>query len=153
MKTLRLSAALTIALTTLTMGSMASAQDNLRGAPYNGYTGVTFDTTKDPYDYLVDSGLAQDDPAGKKFKTLQAAYAAAPAGMPGKPTVIGVKPDVYLLHVGESAPYSMQMTKNYISIVGLTDDRRKVVFADNRCKDEGATNDGFIFVINADGFS
>jgi len=135
-------------------GPLAHAQDNLRdGAPFNGYTGVKFDTTNYAYDYLVDSSLSQDDPANKKFRTLQAAYAAAPAGTPEKPTVIGVKPDVYLLHVGESAPYSMQMTKNYITILGLTDDRRKVVFADNRCKDEGATNDGFIFVINADGFT
>jgi hypothetical protein len=135
-------------------GPLAHAQDNLRdGAPFNGYTGVKFDTTNYSYDYLVDSSLPQDDPANKKFKTLQAAYAAAPAGKPGKPTVIGVKPDVYLLHVGESAPYSMQMTKSYITILGLTDDRRKVVFADNRCKDEGAANDGFIFVINANGFT
>ncbi|MGA1984369.1 MAG: hypothetical protein ABSG84_18115 [Acidobacteriaceae bacterium] len=141
-------------ITATTFGPLAHAQDNLRdGAPFNGYTGVKFDTTNYAYDYLVDSSLSQDDPANKRFKTLQAAYAAAPAGTPEKPTVIGVKPDVYLLHVGESAPYSMQMTKNYITILGLTDDRRKVVFADNRCKDEGATNDGFIFVINADGFT
>ncbi len=141
-------------VTATTFAPLAHAQDNLRdGAPFNGYTGVKFDTTNYAYDYLVDSSLSQDDPANRKFKTLQAAYAAAPAGTPAKPTVIGVKPDVYLLHVGESAPYSMQMTKNYITILGLTDDRRKVVFADNRCKDEGATNDGFIFVINADGFT
>src|SRR5580698_6150158 len=143
-----------ILVTATTFGPVAHAQDNLRdGAPFNGYTGVKFDTTNYAYDYLVDSSLSQDDPANKKFKTLQAAYAAAPAGTPNHPTVIGVKPDVYLLHVGESAPYSIQMTKNYITILGLTDDRRKVVFADNRCKDEGATNDGFIFVINADGFT
>jgi Pectinesterase len=141
-------------VTATSFAPLAHAQDNLRdGAPFNGYTGVKFDTTNYAYDYLVDSTLSQDDPAAKKFKTLQAAYAAAPAGTPGKPTVIGVKPDVYLLHVGESAPYSMQITKNNITILGLTDDRRKVVFADNRCKDEGATNDGFIFIINADGFT
>src|ERR1700760_815573 len=81
-------------------GPLARSQDNLRdGAPFNGYTGVKFDTTNYAYDYLVDSSLPQDDPANKKFKTLQAAYAAAPAGTPEKPTVIGVKPDVYLLHV------------------------------------------------------
>src|SRR5580700_7354194 len=95
-------------LTATTLAPLAHSQDNLRdGAPFNGYTGVKFDTTNYAYDYLVDSSLSQDDPAGKKFKTLQAAYAAAPAGTPAKPTVIGVKPDVYLLHVGESAPYSM----------------------------------------------
>ncbi len=67
MKTLQLprlvSAVFTIALATLTLTSVgvAHAQDNLRGAPYNGYTGVTFDTTKYAYDYLVDGSLAQDD--------------------------------------------------------------------------------------------
>jgi hypothetical protein len=132
----------------------ALAQDNLRdAAPFNGYTGVTFDTTAYSYDYLVDSSLFQDDPANKKFKTLQAAYAAAPAGTPGKPTVIAIKPDVYLMHVDESAPYSLQVTKNYITILGLTDDRRKVVLADNRGNKEGATNNGYIFDINATGFT
>ena len=58
-------------------GTTARAQDNMRGAPYNGYTGQPFDTTHNAYDYLVDSSLQQDDPAQKKFKTVQAAYAAA----------------------------------------------------------------------------
>ena len=79
---------------------------------------MKFDTTNYAYDYLVDSSLAQDDPASKKFKTLQAAYAAAPAGTPEKPTVIGIKPDVYLMHVDENAPYSLQITKNYITHAG-----------------------------------
>jgi hypothetical protein len=153
MKTLRLSAALTIALTTLTMGQVAGAQDNLRLAPYNGYTGVKFDTTGWAYDYLVDSSLSQDDPANKKFKTLQAAYAAAPAGTAAKPTVIGIKPDVYIMHVDESAPSSLEITKNYITLLGLTDDRRKVVIADNRGNKEGATNNGYVLDVNATGFS
>ena len=132
----------------------AFAQDNLRdAAPFNGYTGVTFDTRGYSYDYLVDSSLAQDDPAGKKFRTLEAAYATAPAGTPDKPTVIGIKPDVYFMHVSESAPYSLQVTKNYITILGLTDDRRKVVLADNRGNKEGATNNGYIFDVNATGFT
>ncbi len=134
--------------------SPASAQDNLRdGAPFNGYTGVNFDTTHYAYDYLVDSSLSQDDPAGRKFKTLQAAYAAAPAGTPDRPTVIGIKPDVYLMHVGESAPYSLQIAKDYITILGLTDDRRKVVLADNRGAKEGAANDGYILDVDATGFT
>lgn len=143
-----------VSITAAAFAPLVHAQDNLRdGAPFHGYTGVTFDTTHYAYDYLVDSSLSQDDPAARKFRTLQAAYDAAPAGTPDHPTVIGVRPDVYLMHVGPDAPYSMRITKNYITIVGLTDDRRKVVFADNRCKDEGANNDGFIFVVNADGFS
>ncbi len=147
-------AVLTTAVMSFAAGRLAFAQDNLRdGAPFNGYTGMTFDTTNYRYDYLVDSSLPQDDPAAKKFRTLEAAYAAAPAGTPGHPTVIGVKPDVYLMHVGPDAPYSLQVTKNDITIVGLTDDRRKVVFADNRGNKEGANNNGYIFDISANGFS
>jgi hypothetical protein len=146
--------AVVLLLAAAVVGPLARAQDNLRdAAPFNGYTGVKFDTTGYSYDYLVDSSLSQDDPANRKFKTLQAAYAAAPAGTPDKPTVIGIKPDVYLMHVDESAPYSLQVTKNYITILGLTDDRRKVVLADNRGNKEGATNNGYIFDINATGFT
>ncbi len=70
---------------TFAAGPAVRAQDNMRDAPFNGYTGVPFDTRAYAYDYLVDSSLSQDDPAQKKFKTLQAAYAAAPAGTPGPP--------------------------------------------------------------------
>jgi len=136
------------------LGPLARAQDNLRdSAPFNGYTGVPFDTTAYPYDYLVDSSLAQDDPANHRFKTVQAAYAAAPAGTANKQTVIGIKPDVYLLNATESAPASLTITKNYITLLGLTDDRRKVVLADNRGNKEGATNNGFVIIVNATGFT
>lgn len=141
-------------LSAMVVGPVGHAQDNLRdGAPFNGYTGVPFDTTGYSYDYLVDNSLPQDDPANHKFRTVQAAYEAAPAGTPDKPTVIGIKPDVYLMHVGPDAPYSLQVTKNYVTFLGLTDDRRKVVLADNRGNKEGANNNGFIFDINATGFT
>jgi hypothetical protein len=133
-------------------GTAAPAQDNMRGAPYNGYTGQSFDTTHSAYDYLVDSSLRQDDPAQKKFKTLQAAYAAAPAGTADHPTVIGIKPDVYFLRGGDTEA-SMTITKSYITFLGLTDDRRKVVLADNRGNKEGASNNGYILMVNATGFS
>lgn len=150
----RLSIAAGILIVLINFASLAVGQDNLRdGAPFNGYTGVPFDTTGYAYDFLVDSRLAVDDPAHRQFRTLQAAYAAAPAGTPERPTVIGIRPDVYLMHVDESAPYSLQITKNYITILGLTDDRRKVVLADNRGNKEGATNNGYIFDINATGFT
>jgi pectin methylesterase-like acyl-CoA thioesterase len=133
-------------------GTAALAQDNMRGAPYHGYTGEPFDTTHYACDYLVDSSLQQDDPAQKKFKTLQAAYAAAPAGTPDHPTVIGFKPDVYFLRGGDTNA-SMTITKNYITLLGLTDDRRKVVLADNRGNKEGASNNGYILMVNATGFT
>jgi len=84
---------------------------------------------------------------------LQAAYAAAPAGTPEKQTVIGIKPDVYLLGASPSAPASLTITKNYLTLLGLTDDRRKVVIADNRGNQEGATNNGFVLIVNATGFT
>lgn len=133
-------------------GAAAHAQDNMRGAPYNGYTGQPFDTTHSAYDYLVDSGLQQDDPAQRKFKTLQAAYAAAPPGTADHPTVIGIKPDVYFLRGGDTEA-SMTITKSYITFLGLTDDRRKVVLADNRGNKEGASNNGYILMVNATGFT
>ncbi len=128
------------------------AQDNMRGAPYHGYTGEPFDTTHYAYDYLVDSSLQLDDPAQKRFKTLQAAYAAAPAGTADHPTIIGIKPDVYFLRGGDTEA-SMTITKNYITLLGLTDDRRKVVLADNRGNKEGASNNGYILMVNATGFT
>ena len=136
----------------LAASSDARAQDNMRLAPYNGYTGVPFDTTAYTYDYLVDSSLPQDEPDQRKFKTLQAAYAAAPAGTPDHPTVIGIKPDVYFLRGGDTEA-GMTITKNYITLLGLTDDRRKVVLADNRGNKEGASNNGFILTVNATGFT
>ena len=143
---------LAVFLLGIAAGTSARAQDNMRGAPYNGYTGQPFDTTHFAYDYLVDSSLQQDDPAQKKFKTLQAAYAAAPAGTPDHPTVIGIKPDVYFLRGGDTEA-SMTISKNYITLLGLTDDRRKVVLADNRGNKEGASNNGYILMVNATGFT
>ena len=136
----------------LAFGCFARAQDNMSGVPFNGYTGVRFDTTKESYDYLVDSSLPQDDPAKKKYKTLQAAYAAAPEGTPERQIVIGIRPDVYFLR-GSETKESMNITKNYITLLGLTDDRRKVVLADNRGNKEGASNNGYILVVNANGFT
>jgi hypothetical protein len=136
----------------LPLAISASAQDNMSLAPYNGYTGVPFDTTQAHYDYLVDSSLSQDDPANKKFTTVQAAYAAAPAGTPDRPTVIGIKPDVYFIR-GTETKEGMTIVKNYITLLGLTDDRRNVVLADNRGNKEGASNNGYILIVNANGFS
>jgi Pectinesterase len=154
MRSLPLRTAILFALSSFALFSSSPirAQDNMRGAPYNGYSGETFDTRAYPYDYLVDSSLPQDQPEQKQFKTLQAAYAAAPAGTPEHPTVIGIKPDVYFLHGGDTEA-SMTITKNYITLLGLTDDRRNVVLADNRGNKEGASNNGYILMVNATGFT
>ncbi len=126
------------------------AQDNVTGG--NEPIVNSIDPSKLTYDYLVDGNLAQDDPASKKYKTLQAAYAAAGAGTEQKPTVIGIKPNVYQLPGGARTP-SMSITKNWITFLGLTNNRRSVVLADNRGHMEGADDDGYILDVNATGFA
>jgi len=126
----------------------ARAQDSVKAEPVD----QSIDVAKLTYDYLVDGDLAQDDPDAKKFKTLQAAYAAAPAGTEARPTVIGLKPNVYLLPGGARTP-SMSITKSYITFLGLTNNRRAVVLADNRGLQQGSDDDGYILDVNATGFS
>jgi hypothetical protein len=104
------------------------------------------------YDYLVDGNLPHDDPANKQFKTLQAAYTAAPEGTEAHPTVIGIKPNVYLLPGGDAVP-SMDIRKNWITFLGLTNNRRAVVLADNRGLSEGSSDDGFMLMVNCTGFT
>src|SRR5580692_8466633 len=74
------------------------------------------DTSKHSYDYLVDSSLSADDPANRQFRTVQAAYAAAPEGTAAKPTVIGIKPDVYYLTSNTTAP-GLAISKNYLTLM------------------------------------
>lgn len=134
----------------LALGRFVSAQDNVT----NGSEPVdsTIDPSKFSYDYLVDGGLPADDPANRRFKTLQAAYEAAAEGTEQRPTVIGIKPNVYQLPGGASTP-SMSIRKNWITFLGLTNNRRSVVLADNRGHMEGADDDGFILDVNATGFA
>lgn len=115
-----------------------------RAQDANGPSPIGFlDTSKYSFDYLVDSSLAQDDPANRKFRTLQAAYAAAPEGTAARPTVIGIKPDVYRITSDTAAP-GMTINKKYLTLVGLTSDHRSVVLADNRGNQQGASNNGFV---------
>ena len=144
--------ALLLALTLLApCARVARAQDNVQGSaePID----PSIEPSKLTYDYLVDGNLTQDDPAAKKFKTLQAAYAAAPAGTEAKPTVIGIMPNVYQLPGSAPRTPSMSITKNWITFLGLTNNRRAVVLADNRGLMEGAEDDGYILDVNDTGFS
>jgi len=131
-----------------TFTALARAQDS---AP-SGEPLTSVDPTTLRYDYLVDGDLSSDDPGNGKFATLQAAYDAAPAGTPGHPTVIGIVPNVYLLPGGMSGP-SLSITKDYITLLGLTNNRRSVVLADNRGNAQGATDNGYVIVVNATGFT
>jgi hypothetical protein len=132
-------------------GIPAPAQDNVKGGSEPIVRSI--DPAKLTYDYLVDGNLPQDDPAARKFKTLQAAYAAAPAGTEAKPTVIGIKPGVYQLPGPATHGASLSITKDYITLLGLTNNRRAVVLADNRGLMQGAEDDGYIIDINATGFT
>jgi hypothetical protein len=129
--------------------SRSRAQDSVKGAEP---IVASIDTSDLTYDYLVDGSLPQDDPANKKYKTLQAAYAAAPEGTEVKPTVIGIKPNVYQLPGGNRTP-SMSITKNFITFLGLTNNRRSVELADNRGHLAGADDNGYILNVNATGFT
>lgn len=129
----------------------ALAQDNVRGSAEPIIQSI--DPSKLAYDILVDGNLDRDDPANLKFKTVQAAYAAARPGTEEKRTVIGIKPNVYFLPANEPRTPSLRITKNYITFLGLTNNRRSVVLADNRGLMQGAEDDGYILDVDAVGFT
>jgi hypothetical protein len=135
----------------LVSGGTSNAQDNVRGGVEPIIRSI--DPSKLTYDILVDGNLALDDPGNRKFKTLQSAYAAAPAGTEAKPTVIGIKPNVYQLPSSAPRTPSIKITKNYITLLGLTNNRRSVVLADNRGLMQGADDNGYILVVDAIGFT
>lgn len=133
-------------------GSMAHAQDSNGPSPLSA-----LDTSAMTYDILVDGSLAQDNPALNQYKTLQAAYAAAPAGTATRQTVIGIKPNVYNLNGGTQTP-GLMITKNFITLLGLTNDHRNVVLAGNLGNKEGAGSDtssynGYVIIVSATGFT
>jgi hypothetical protein len=150
MKAIGLGGAMGVLL--LAAGVPAAGQDTLNGlGPVRGYSGEVFDTTAARYDILVDASRPEDPSAGR-YQTLQAAYVAAPAGTRERPTVIGILPDVYQLRGTETEP-GLVITKPNITLMGLTRDRRNVVLADNRGNKQGAANNGFSMMVDADGFS
>ncbi len=131
---------------------------NIAGAQDSGSSPLIspLDTSTSPYNILVDSSLPADNPAAMQFTTLQAAYAAAPAGTATQQTVIGIKPGVYQI-TGTATTPGLTITKNYITLLGLTNDLRSVVLADNRGNQEGAgtstdTNNGYVIVVSATSF-
>lgn len=138
-------------LAVLITGVSALGQDNVRGSTEPIVSSI--DPSKLTYDILVDGNLQRDDPAGLKFRTLQAAYAAAQPGTEEKRMVIGIKPNVYLLPANQPRTPSLRITKNYITFLGLTNNRRSVVLADNRGLQQGAEDDGYILDVDAVGFT
>src|SRR5262245_52842502 len=126
-------------------------QDNVRGSQQPIVSSI--DASKLTYDILVDGTLDKDDPANLRFKTLQAAYAAAQPGTEDKRTVIGITPNVYMLPSDAPRTPSLRITKNYITFLGLTNNRRSVVLADNRGLQQGAEDNGYILDVDAVGFT
>ena len=130
----------------------ARAQDS------NGPSPLSYlDTSSHPYNILVDGSLAQDNPGANQYKTLQSAYAAASAGTATSPTVIGIKPNVYNVNGGQFTP-GLTISKNYITLLGLTNDHRNVVLAGNLGNQEGAGSptqsyNGYVIIVSATGFS
>jgi hypothetical protein len=140
-----------LSLAALIAGRPLRAQDNVRGGAEPIVRSI--DVAALRYDYLVDADLPQDDVANKKFKTLQAAYAAAPAGTEAKPTFIALKPGVHFIpRPGPRTP-SIAITKNWITFLGLTNNRRAVVIADNCGLFQGADDDGYMLDVTATGFT
>lgn len=127
------------------------AQDNVRGSAEPIVASI--DPSKLTYDIFVDADLPANDAANKKFKSLQAAYDAAPAGTEAKPTVIALKPGVHFVpRPGPRTP-SIAINKNWITFLGLTNNRRAVVIADNCGLFQGADDDGYMLDVNATGFT
>src|SRR5262245_58631765 len=127
------------------LGSTARAQD---APPAAGEPITSVDPVTLAYDYLVDGSLPADDPVNRRFRSVRAAYDAAPEGTAEKPTVIGIMPGVYLL-----AGATLNITKNYVTLLGLTNNRRAVVLADNRGNAQGAADNGYVIVVSATGFT
>ena len=136
----------------VSLGSARSvrAQDNVRGSAEPIVAAI--DPAKLTYDILVDGNLPADDATNNRFKSLQTAYAAAPAGTEAKPTIIALKPGVHFIpRPGPRTP-SIAITKNWITFLGLTNNRRAVVIADNCGLFQGADDDGYMLDVNATGF-
>ena len=91
----------------LVVCALAQAQDNVRGGAEPIVSSI--DTSKLTYDILVDGTSDRDDPAHLHFKTLRTAYAAAFPGTEAKPTIIGIKPNVYLLPASEPRTPSLKI--------------------------------------------
>lgn len=135
----------------LFLGGTASGQDSVRGGAEP--VDRSIDPSKLAYDILVDGTLGRDDPGNRKFRTLQDAYAATPAGTENRPTVLGIRPGVYRLPGGAPRTPGLRITKEYITLLGLTDNRRSVVLADNRGLMQGAEDNGYVLVVDAMGFT
>ena len=87
---------------------------------------------------IVDRSIEASDPSGNIYKTVQEAYEAAQPGTAENPTVIKIKPGVYLMN-GDETKNGLSITKDYITLIGDSDNPADVVLADNRGNNQGAS--------------
>ncbi len=147
------SVALSLTLSTFAV-KPARAQDSAPGTPLFS----PLDTTGAAYTILVDGTLSQNNPSANQYTNLQDAYAAAPAGTATNPTVIGIKPNLYNLDTTTPGTPGLTISKNYITLLGLTNDQRNVVLYGDQGNEEGAgsptqTYDGYVIDVTATGFT
>ncbi len=88
---------------------------------------------------IVDRSVVESVPSSNIYKTVQEAYEAAQPGTAENPTVITIKPGVYLMN-GDEANNGLSITKDYLTFIGDSDDPNDIVLADNRGNNQGSTS-------------
>ncbi len=147
---------LSVVLTALSVRS-TFAQDSLPSPFSPSY----LDTSSVVPNAIVDGTLAADQPAASppQYKTLQSAYNAAPSNATAaSPWVIGIKPNLYNIDTTTPGTPGLTISKNYITLLGLTDDQRNVVIYGDEGNKEGAGTDsqsynGEVITVSATGFT
>lgn len=89
------------------------------------------------YDLLVDPTLPSDLPEEGRFRTIQSAAEFCKGGTEERPAVIGILPGVYFLGGTEINP-GLVIRRDYLKLLGLSQDARDVVLADNRGEFQGS---------------
>lgn len=89
------------------------------------------------YDLLVDPALPGDFPEENRFRTIRSAAEFCKGGTKERPAVIGILPGVYFLGGTEEDP-GLIIRRDYLKLLGLSQDARDVVLADNRGEFQGS---------------
>ncbi len=93
--------------------------------------------TLNQHHLYVNGELERSWPDRHTFHTLHAAVAAASEGTEAQPTYIYIAPDVYWMN-GTETDRGLYIDKDWVHLVGLSEDPHGVVLADNRGHTIGA---------------
>lgn len=93
--------------------------------------------TLDAQHFHVDPSRAADDVHGHRYRSLHRALADLPEGREDAPSVIYLEPAVYWLN-GTATDRGLYIRQDWVQLVGLSEDARDVVLADNRGHTLGA---------------